>query len=997
VQGVPSATGVVIVAARTNGPIRRGGLLAIGIVAALVLFMPASAAGACSISRFSSTDVPKSIPDPGTTVSTITVPAGTPIHDLDLRLGITHPFDSDLVIELVPPAGRPLTLAEGVGMWGDDFTGTIFDDEASSSVISNLPPFTGRFRPAEPLSALDGSARAGTWKLRVTDRIDGYQGELTGWRLDIKGCADSTQPTGQAITAPTTKFQTAIQFPVGWAAGADPGSGIASRDVDYWRATSRSGFGATVHWQRATTRTSASFTGTAGSEYCFSERLRDRTGNESAFSTLRCTALPVNDATLIHGGSWSRGTGAGNYRGDYSQASAKGAQLTLPVSGQSFALLATTCPVCGAVDVFLGSQRLARLSLHSSVVKRKRLLAVKTFDSLRTGQLRIVTLSDRKVIVDGVGVARPPIQQLPKIHASAGAPGVAPLPTGVPAGDEGVEGTLITVTTSSDTSDGNAASVADLEANPGADGEISLREAINATNNDPGAYTVHFAAALAGQTIAVGPMQLPAIRGQGLMIDGDIDGDGDPDITIADGADLDFGLILESSDNRLHALAIRDFGIVAVALRPPPTSGHTLPHNTIAGLRIEGVNQGVVLGGGEHGNEDTDIHWTDTRVVGNTIDALDGVILSLHHTTGDSIGRSTIAGNSIAVDPDGTADNDFSQFGVQIGSGLWADSDRNLVSETLIAHNSIEGTPESAIWLNAGGSGAAGTASVLEDVRVLENRLELDPLNGAPGTCCGTTGISVLAGDDYDPAEDDLTRRVDVVRNLIDGYGREGINVVAACCETPTGNVISDLEVAGNVLRSEWGTDAFNRGIAIRGGGGHGNTVSDARVRANTIAIEGPTDAQFPAGELVNAGIVITGGFGSADDVVEDVSVVDNRVATALPGVVVHGGFGLSGFGAPPGGSPATDNTVRGVVLRGNLILDAPTFAAQQTPGIKGISLIGGAGWLDPSIGPWQATGNSLSCVGLHDNVVVGVLNDRAIKPNVGSGASGNTATLGGC
>ena len=50
----------------------------------------------------------------------------------------------------------------------------------------------------------------------------------------------------------------------------------------------------------------------------------------------------------------------------------------------------------------------------------------------------------------------------------------------------------ITVTTTADTLDGdaNTNNLADLAANPGADGEISLREAIKAANNDPDADTI---------------------------------------------------------------------------------------------------------------------------------------------------------------------------------------------------------------------------------------------------------------------------------------------------------------------------------------------------------------------------------------------------------------------------------------------------------------------------------------------------------------------------
>ena len=50
----------------------------------------------------------------------------------------------------------------------------------------------------------------------------------------------------------------------------------------------------------------------------------------------------------------------------------------------------------------------------------------------------------------------------------------------------------VSVNTTSDVNDGNTTSIANLIANPGADGKISLREAIVAANNSPGDDTINF-------------------------------------------------------------------------------------------------------------------------------------------------------------------------------------------------------------------------------------------------------------------------------------------------------------------------------------------------------------------------------------------------------------------------------------------------------------------------------------------------------------------------
>src|SRR3979411_1481974 len=70
----------------------------------------------------------------------------------------------------------------------------------------------------------------------------------------------------------------------------------------------------------------------------------------------------------------------------------------------------------------------------------------------------------------------------------------------------------IVVTTVSDATNGDTSSVPALLANPGPDG-VSLREAISATNNDPGTYTIRFAPSLKGATITLNSQLPPLIGG----------------------------------------------------------------------------------------------------------------------------------------------------------------------------------------------------------------------------------------------------------------------------------------------------------------------------------------------------------------------------------------------------------------------------------------------------------------------------------------------------
>ena len=65
-----------------------------------------------------------------------------------------------------------------------------------------------------------------------------------------------------------------------------------------------------------------------GTTYCFRARTRDVAGNLSAWSTPRCTTVPVDDASLRASAQWDRGPANGWLAGTYSSARAKGATLT---------------------------------------------------------------------------------------------------------------------------------------------------------------------------------------------------------------------------------------------------------------------------------------------------------------------------------------------------------------------------------------------------------------------------------------------------------------------------------------------------------------------------------------------------------------------------------------------------------------------------------------------------------------------------------------------
>ena len=88
-------------------------------------------------------------------------------------VGIEHPFVSNLLIELVSPSGVIVPVIRFTDGFGNHFCQTVLDDESPGPSIQTVEtgddPFTGSFRPAQPLALFDGEEANGTWQLRVTD------------------------------------------------------------------------------------------------------------------------------------------------------------------------------------------------------------------------------------------------------------------------------------------------------------------------------------------------------------------------------------------------------------------------------------------------------------------------------------------------------------------------------------------------------------------------------------------------------------------------------------------------------------------------------------------------------------------------------------------------------------------------------------------------------------------------------------------------------------
>ncbi len=127
----------------------------------------------------------------------IEIPDHFTICDLDVGITLTHTSAFDLQIFLQSPAGTLLCL----NMYnldeffkGEDYTQTIFDDEAQVPIEKAEPPFTGRFRPRSPaqLSVFDGPDTFGQWKLQIYDAYYYDTGTFDSFEVMITICEPGT-------------------------------------------------------------------------------------------------------------------------------------------------------------------------------------------------------------------------------------------------------------------------------------------------------------------------------------------------------------------------------------------------------------------------------------------------------------------------------------------------------------------------------------------------------------------------------------------------------------------------------------------------------------------------------------------------------------------------------------------------------------------------------------------------------------------------------------
>ena len=134
------------------------------------------------------TDLPKNLLDAtqngeGSTLSSINVNFDSQILDVNVLVDLTHTWLEDLSLYLETPAGNQFLLSSAFGGEEDNYTQTIFDQEASENIKDGTAPFTGRFVPVQDINSIYGTSSQGIWKLIVLDKYIEDTGRLLEFEL----------------------------------------------------------------------------------------------------------------------------------------------------------------------------------------------------------------------------------------------------------------------------------------------------------------------------------------------------------------------------------------------------------------------------------------------------------------------------------------------------------------------------------------------------------------------------------------------------------------------------------------------------------------------------------------------------------------------------------------------------------------------------------------------------------------------------------------------
>ncbi|MBI1376374.1 MAG: CHAP domain-containing protein [Frankiales bacterium] len=218
----------------------------------------------------------------------------------------------------------------------------------------------------------------------------------------------ASSPARVGLAAPVVGVTKARSAAVRWSAPV-ASSAVASYTVHYRRAGTDGRYGPwiTPSTWRALTTTHLSLPMARGTTYCFQVRATNRAGQVGPWSPSHCATTPLDERGYSAASSgWLRNASTKFYGGTAMRTTRRGAWWRLDgVTATRVAVVATTCPGCGSVTVFLGGVKVGVVNLNSPTVAYQQVLSLPAFPH-RSGSLTLVVSSpsSHSVQLDGVAL-----------------------------------------------------------------------------------------------------------------------------------------------------------------------------------------------------------------------------------------------------------------------------------------------------------------------------------------------------------------------------------------------------------------------------------------------------------------------------------------------------------------------------------------------------------------------------------------------------------------
>lgn len=468
---------------------------------------------------------------------------------------------------------------------------------------------------------------------------------------------------------------------------------------------------------------------------------------------------------------------------------------------------------------------------------------------------------------------------------------------------------ILTVNTGLDIVDGDTSSVDNLLSNPGTDGLLSLREAILASNQTVGEKQIMFDPSLKDQVILLGSDQQYSdprliITGENISINGDINEDGKSDIIINGSAltqNHSTAFILSSRYITLQNLTLQEFQDFAIIISCTDNTCSTKPLHHIQILNDQIYS--VVGGGG-----------VKVLPLNTLADLSDPSLFS-----GINISDINITGNTIQV---ANGQNE----GIYITAAAAGGSNNRLTNISIT--NNVISSPGSTIAISAADGSSASYGLTETEIFSNKNTVEnitidgntLDPL-GEGRKNSHPAGIMMFAGN-YGNS-DNTMHGINIFNNVISANARHSIELFASNniyipglpipSRAPLNNVIENVLISGNT------SNAWDRAIWIYAASGDDPMPERATGRISHVDI---SDNQIQGYKF--EGIMLNGGIGERDNLVEDVRIENNTITSLDPTK------GLALFIIGGGGDTckriSQNNTIMQLVIQNNIIISGNTI-----------------------------------------------------------------------